>query len=80
MACLDAAFDHGINFIDTANVYGGGAAETFLGEAVKARPRDSYVLATKLYFPMSDSDRGLSASQVEKQLDRGGAVTFAQRA
>ena len=44
-ACLDAAFDQGINFIDTANVYGLGAAETFLGDALKARPRDSYILA-----------------------------------
>jgi len=68
-ACLDAAFDQGINFIDTANVYGRGAAESFLGEALKDRPRDSYVLATKLYFPMSDTDRGLSRAQVEKQLD-----------
>jgi aryl-alcohol dehydrogenase-like predicted oxidoreductase len=69
LACLNAAFEQGINFIDTANVYGRGAAETFLGEALKSRSRDSYVLATKLYFPMSDTDRGLSASQVEKQLD-----------
>src|SRR4028118_364856 len=68
-ACLDRAFEGGINFIDTANVYGRGAAETVLGEALSARPRDSYVLATKLYFPMSDADRGLSRAQVEKQLD-----------
>ena len=68
-ACLDAALEAGINFIDTANVYGRGAAETFLGDALKHRSRDSYVLATKLYFPMSDSDRGLSRAQVEKQLD-----------
>ncbi|NUT00974.1 MAG: aldo/keto reductase family protein [Sphingomonas sp.] len=68
-ACLDAAFDVGINFIDTANIYGRGAAETFLGEALKARPRESYVLATKLYFPMTDTDYGLSRAQVEKQLD-----------
>ena len=68
-ACLDTAFDEGINFIDTANIYGRGAAETFLGDALKSRPRDSYVLATKLYFPMTDSDYGLSREQVEKQLD-----------
>jgi aryl-alcohol dehydrogenase-like predicted oxidoreductase len=68
-ACLDAAFNVGINFIDTANVYGRGVAETFLGEALKPRPRDSYVLATKLYFPMTDTDFGLSRAQVEKQLD-----------
>src|SRR4029453_6690578 len=68
-SCLDAAFDVGINFIDTANVYGRGAAETFLGEALQGRPRDSYILATKVYFPMSDSDRGLSRAQIEKQID-----------
>ena len=68
-SCLDAAFDVGINFIDTANVYGRGAAETFLGEALKSHPRDSYVLATKVYFPMSDTDSGLSRAQIEKQLD-----------
>jgi len=68
-ACLDRAFELGINFIDTANIYGRGAAELFLGEALSGRPRDSYILATKLFFPMTDSDRGLSAAQIEKQLD-----------
>src|SRR3954468_4681465 len=69
LACLHRAFEVGITLIDTANVYGRGAAEIFLGEALSGRPRDSYILATKLFFPMSDSDRGLSAAQVEKQLD-----------
>ena len=68
-ACLEEAFAQGINFIDTANIYGRGAAETFLGEALQGRPRESYVLATKLYFPMTDEDRGLSRAQVEKQID-----------
>jgi 1-deoxyxylulose-5-phosphate synthase len=68
-ACLEEAFNQGINFIDTANIYGRGAAETFLGEALAGRRRDSYVLATKLFFPMTDTDRGLSRAQVEKQLD-----------
>ena len=68
-SCLDTAFDEGINFIDTANVYGNGAAETFLGNALKDRARDSYVLATKLFFPMDSDNRGLSRGQVEKQLD-----------
>ncbi len=68
-ACVDAAFDAGIDFIDTANVYGIGAAEAFLGRALKGRARDSYILATKLFFPMSDSDKGLSAAQVAKQID-----------
>jgi len=68
-SCLEEAFAQGINFIDTANVYGRGAAETFLGDALQGRPRDSYVLATKVYFHMSDTDRGLSGAQIEKQLD-----------
>ncbi len=68
-ACLEEAFNQQINFIDTANVYGRGAAESFLGEALSGRPRDSYILATKVYFPMSDTDRGLSRAQIEKQLD-----------
>jgi aryl-alcohol dehydrogenase-like predicted oxidoreductase len=68
-ACVAAAFEAGINFIDTANVYSGGGAEEFLGEVLADRPRDSYVLATKLFFPMSDTDRGLSREQVFKQID-----------
>ena len=68
-ACLDEAFAQGIKFIDTANIYGRGAAETFLGEALKDRQRNSYILATKLFFPMTETDRGLSRAQVGKQLD-----------
>src|SRR5437762_2215325 len=67
-ACVAKAFDVGINFIDTANVYATGGAEAFLGEVLASRPRDSYVLATKLYFPMN-GDRGLSREQVLKQID-----------
>jgi len=68
-ACVAKAFEVGINFIDTANVYSGGGAEELLGEMLAGRPRDSYVLATKLYFPVSDTDRGLSREQVFKQID-----------
>jgi aryl-alcohol dehydrogenase-like predicted oxidoreductase len=67
-ACVAKAFEVGINFIDTSNVYARGAAESFLGEVLAGRPRDSYVLGTKLYFPMN-GDRGLSREQVFKQLD-----------
>jgi 1-deoxyxylulose-5-phosphate synthase len=67
--CVRKAFDVGINFIDTANVYGRGAAETLLGEVLTGYDRSSYVLATKVYFPMSDTDRGLSAAQIHKQID-----------
>jgi aryl-alcohol dehydrogenase-like predicted oxidoreductase len=68
-ACVDRAFDLGINFIDTANVYGRGAAETVLGETLAGRPRDSYVLATKVFGAMSDTDKGLSRVQILKQID-----------
>ena len=68
-ACLNRAFELGINFIDTANIYGRGAAESVLGELLADRPRDSYVLATKLFFPMTDSDKGLSRAQILKQID-----------
>ncbi|MGD0119322.1 MAG: aldo/keto reductase family protein [Candidatus Binatus sp.] len=68
-ACVNRAFDLGINFIDTANAYGRGAAESFLGEVLAQRPRASYVLATKLFFPMSATDRGLSRPQILKQID-----------
>jgi aryl-alcohol dehydrogenase-like predicted oxidoreductase len=68
-ACVAKAFEVGINFIDTANVYSGGKAEEFLGQVLAGRPRDSYVLATKLFFPMPNGDRGLSRAQVHKQID-----------
>ncbi len=68
-ACVEAAFDAGINFIDTANVYGRGASETLLGEVLSGHERSSYVLATKVYFEMSPTDRGLSAAQIHKQID-----------
>src|SRR3954463_13557694 len=70
-ACTDAAFEAGINFFDTANVYGRGAAESAWGEILSIRPRDSYVLATKVWGQMSDDpgDRGLSGAQIAKQID-----------
>ena len=69
LACVNRAFEIGINFIDTANIYGRGAAETFLGKALNGRDRSSYILATKLFFPMTEKDRGLSAAQIYKQID-----------
>ncbi|MGH2965278.1 MAG: aldo/keto reductase family protein [Solirubrobacterales bacterium] len=68
-ACTRAAFDAGINFFDTSNIYGVGAAETAWGEVLTDFPRDSYVLATKVYFPMSATDQGLSREQIHKHLD-----------
>ena len=69
--CIHAALDHGITLFDTANQYGAGEAERVLGEALRGHPRDRYMIATKLYFPVGDEpDRGLSAAQIQKQLDR----------
>jgi aryl-alcohol dehydrogenase-like predicted oxidoreductase len=70
-ACTEAAFDAGINFFDTANVYGRGAAETAWGEILSAHPRDSYILATKVWGQMSDDpdDRGLSGAHIATQID-----------
>ncbi|WP_232033204.1 aldo/keto reductase [Streptomyces lincolnensis] len=70
-ACTEAAFDAGINFFDTADVYGQGAAETAWGEILSAHPRDSYILATKVWGRMSDdpADQGLSPDQIAKQID-----------
>jgi aryl-alcohol dehydrogenase-like predicted oxidoreductase len=64
-ACTRAAFDAGVNFFDTANVYGTGA----WGEILSGYDRGSYILATKVYFPMSETDSGLSAEQIAKQID-----------
>jgi aryl-alcohol dehydrogenase-like predicted oxidoreductase len=68
-ACVAKAFEVGIDFIDTANVYARGRAEEFLGEVLADRPRDSYVLATKLFWPMPDGGSGLSRDQIFTQLE-----------
>jgi aryl-alcohol dehydrogenase-like predicted oxidoreductase len=68
-ACTRAAFEVGITLFDTSNVYGRGAAESVWGEVLSGFERDSYVLATKVFFPMTDTDRGLSREQIHKQLD-----------
>src|SRR4051795_11970328 len=69
-ACTKAAFDAGITLFDTSNIYGQGTAESAWGEVLPAFPRESYVLATKLFFPMSETDSGgLSREQIHKQID-----------
>jgi aryl-alcohol dehydrogenase-like predicted oxidoreductase len=69
IACIRRALDLGVTLFDTANIYGRGVAETVLAEALAGVPRQSYVLATKLFFPMTETDRGLSRAQIRKQLD-----------
>lgn len=69
--CIERAYDLGVNFFDTANVYAKGKAEEVVGETLRHYPRDSYVLATKVYFPMGDgpNDRGLSRKHILEQCD-----------
>lgn len=69
IACVHKALDAGITLFDTANVYGRGAAESVLGEALAGVGRDSYILATKVFGAMSESDKGLSRAQIGKQLE-----------
>ncbi len=66
---IDYAFNNGINFFDTANVYGLGSAEQTVGKALHNLRRDSYVLATKVFFPMGDgpNDHGLSRKHIFEQ-------------
>jgi len=68
-ASIDKAYDLGINFFDTANVYMRGEAEIVVGKALQKYPRDSYVLATKVFWPMGDgpNDRGLSRKHITEQ-------------
>ncbi|MFL5296395.1 MAG: aldo/keto reductase [Phenylobacterium sp.] len=69
VACVRRAFELGVTLFDTANVYGFGEAEKLLAEALQGLPRDRYLLATKLWGPMDNGDRGLSRAQVFKQID-----------
>lgn len=63
------AYDKGITFFDTANVYGSGKSEEVIGKAIKSFRRDSIVLATKVFMPMGDgpNDRGLSRKHIFEQ-------------
>ncbi len=68
-ACIQRAYDLGVTFFDTANVYARGVAEEIVGRGIAGFRRDSIVLATKVYFPMGDgpNDRGLSRKHIMEQ-------------
>jgi voltage-dependent potassium channel beta subunit len=68
-AVMDRAFERGINFFDSANVYAGGKCEEAWGQMLQGRRRSDYVLATKVFFPMGSgpNDRGLSRKHVMEQ-------------
>jgi aryl-alcohol dehydrogenase-like predicted oxidoreductase len=69
-ACVAAALDHGVNHLDTADVYAGTEAETVLGRALRGVPRESFVLGTKAFYPVGDgpNDRGLSRKHLTEAL------------
>ncbi|MGM0524317.1 MAG: aldo/keto reductase family protein [Bacillota bacterium] len=71
-ACIDRAYEHGINFFDTANAYEQGEAERVLGKALQKYQRSSYVVATKVFFPMGEgvNERGLSRKHIIEQCDQ----------
>jgi len=69
--CIDRAYELGINFFDTANAYARGKSEEVVGRGLSKFPRDTYVVATKVFFPMSDgpmpNNRGLSRKHIIEQ-------------
>ena len=69
---VNAAFDKGVNFFDCADAYSGGAAERFLGKALREHSRNEYVVSTKVFFPMGPgaNDWGLSRKHIVEQLDK----------
>ncbi len=68
-ACIEKAYDLGINFFDTANVYARGKSEEVVGRSLAPYARDSFFLATKVFYPMGDgpNDRGLSRKHIFEQ-------------
>jgi len=68
---IQTAYGLGVNFFDTANVYAQGAAEVVVGETLRAFPRESYVLATKVFGKMGDgpNDQGLSRKHIKEQCE-----------
>lgn len=69
---VNAAFDAGINFFDCADAYSGGAAEKFLGKALKEHSRNEFVVSSKVFFPVGRgaNDWGLSRKHIIEQLDK----------
>ena len=70
-ACIDRAYELGVNFFDTANAYAGGAAEEVVGKALSKYRRSSYVLSTKVFMRMGPgpNDGGLSRKHIIEQCE-----------
>ena len=71
-AIVNAAIDGGINYIDLADVYARGEAERVFGAMVGDYDRESLIIASKVFWPMSDdvNDRGLSRKHIMRSIDR----------
>ncbi|HEX2915541.1 MAG TPA: aldo/keto reductase family protein [Chloroflexia bacterium] len=67
--CVLQAYDLGVNLFDTSDAYYRGESEKVLGEVLQELPRSSYVLATKVYFPMGEgpNDKGLSRKHIMEE-------------
>jgi len=67
---MDAAWEAGITWFDTADAYGGGRSETYIGEWIRSRRPDGLRLTTKTFNPMDEGeDRGLAPDRVRRQID-----------
>jgi len=70
LTVMDAAWDAGITTFDTADAYGGGRSETFIGEWIRSRRPDGLVVSTKTFAPMDEGeDHGLAPARVRRQLE-----------
>jgi aryl-alcohol dehydrogenase-like predicted oxidoreductase len=67
---MDAAWDADITWFDTADAYGGGRSETYIGQWIRSRRPDGLRLTTKTFNPMNEGeDRGLAPARVRRQID-----------
>lgn len=67
---MDAAWEAGITWFDTADAYGGGRSETYIGEWIRSRRPEGLRITTKTFNPMDEGeDRGLAPSRVRRQID-----------
>jgi 1-deoxyxylulose-5-phosphate synthase len=69
-AVMDAAWEAGITTFDTADAYGGGRSESYIGEWIRSRRPEGLVLETKTFAPMeAGADRGLAPARVRRQVE-----------